>query len=96
MTTSVRLRVVETRPITPTLVECVVKCLVGAARVGQHLQLSENSLPGTDFEVLEIRYFDRLISELETNFGGQLLLKAANENEIPSAGDDLIGLETER
>jgi hypothetical protein len=92
---SVLLSVVDSRLVTSTLIECVVKCLAGAAHVGQHLQLSGPSRLDGDFEVLEIRYFDRLISELETNFGGQLLLRAASDGLIPGVGDELVGLESE-
>ena len=86
---------VESESLTPSLTECLVKCLVGSVSVGQYLQLAgPNHIDGY-FEVLEIRYFNRLIAELETNFGGQLLLRTEGGSPTPSPDDELIGLEVD-
>lgn len=72
METALVLEVIEVAPVSGRLAECIVKCLSGSVRVGDHLCLP---VMGSDrFEVLEIHYFQQLVDELETNFGGQLLV----------------------
>lgn len=53
--------------------ECVVKCLEGPVRVGDILCVADVDRVGR-FEVVELRYFQQLVDELESNFGGLALL----------------------
>jgi hypothetical protein len=73
-------------------IECVVKVLDGSVSVGDRLVLrgAEDRTSVGWFEVLEIRYFQREVASLESNFGGQLLLIAHGDPGEPEAGAELV------
>jgi len=75
-------------------VECVVKCLEGSVHLGDTVRVDDDhearELEG--FVVQEILYFDRMVSELEPNFGGKLLLSALGSPSPITPGADLIAI----
>jgi hypothetical protein len=60
-----------------TTVEAGMFCETGRLRVGDHLTVlrtANGQSLTTDFEVLEIRFYDQLLDELEEMFSGNVLL----------------------
>jgi hypothetical protein len=73
--------------------ECVVKVYEGSVRVGDLVALegAASDPRSVRWEILEIRYFQRLIETLETNFGGQLLMVALGHSGLlPRPGARLV------
>jgi hypothetical protein len=69
--------------------ECVVHCLSGPIQVGDLMHLEEDRI-SKPFRILEIRYYQHLVRELETNFGGLITLEGDNF-ELLKAGSRLLG-----
>jgi hypothetical protein len=73
--------------------ECVVKVYEGSVSVGDLVALegAASDPRSVRWEILEIRYFQRLIETLETNFGGQLLMVAHGQSGLlPRPGARLV------
>jgi hypothetical protein len=94
---SFRLLVIEVQPQPPN-VECVVKCLEGSVRVGDTVRADGepvgHGLEG--FVVQEILYFGQMLAELESNFGGKLLMSTLGSPPPLLPGVYLVGTSASR
>ncbi len=88
---SLRLLVIEVHPEPPN-VECVVKCLEGSVRVGNVVRADGEGegRAREGFVVQEILYFGRMVEELETNFGGKLLMSTLGNPAPLLPGAELV------
>lgn len=73
----IELQIVDIGAVLPDCVECMVRCFAGPVRIGDTLRV-EGQPADTPFHVAEIRYYQQLVCELETNFGGQVLLSGGD------------------
>lgn len=72
-----KLRVLGVGRHVGTAIEAGVFCESGSLRVGDHLtalRTKSGQIVSVDLEVLEIKFYDQLVDELEEVFSGNVLL----------------------